>query len=115
MDFYGLIEFEHSSAMDQVADLMKAEYFKLHNKPLHAHRLGRKRENGSPRPITVLFANEQDKWEFLKRANSKLRSENIFCNVDVCKETRDKEYNLREELRDLRKGDEKCKYRIRNL
>ena len=90
---YGLPESEQS-VIDQEDQLIKKELFKGHNKPPQAIRLGHK-NNDKARPIKLRFSDEKNKWEFLKRANSGLRDENIFCKLDRCKQSRDRELALR--------------------
>lgn len=107
---YGLPE--NKTAMDDIQELMKNEFFQTFNVPEQAVRLGAKTE--SHRPIKLRFANETAKWEFIKRANSKLREKNIFCKLDVSAQTREQEFKLRERVRALRQNKDDSEYRIRN-
>ena len=111
---YGLPE-QNCPVLDQVEELMKKDFYKNHSKPTEAIRLGRKQEDKT-RPIKVSFKNETDKWEFLKRTNSSLRPDNIFCKLDLCKQSREKEYVLREQIRALKRdeGNANIEYRVRN-
>ena len=109
---YGLQE--NSTAMDDVADLMQKTLFKDFDKPVKAFRLSKKEEG--IRPLKLTCRDEEAKWKFLKRANHSLRSDRMFCKLDVNKKTRDTEFQLREQLRGLRKEDtSSSEYRIRNL
>ena len=57
----------------------------------------------NPRPIKVLFKDEDDKWAFLKRVNEVFKDDpNIYCLKDRPKEVRDHEYELRKATRALR-------------
>ncbi len=111
---YGLPESE-ASVMNQIDELMTKEIFKSHSKPIQATRLGRKTSEKA-RPIKVRFSDEKSKWDFLKRVNSSLRSENIFCKLDLCQQTREKEFALREQIRTLKQdsGNDGTSYRVRN-
>ena len=110
---YGLQE--NSTAMDDVADLMQKTLFKDFDKPVKAFRLSKK-EEGKIRPLKRTFRDEEARWNFVKRANHSLRSDGMFCKLDVNKKTRDIEFQLREQLRGLRKEDtNSTEYRIRNL
>lgn len=110
---YGLEE--NKTAMEDINELMQKTLFKNYDKPLKAFRLNQK-EEGKIRPIKLFFKDEQAKWGFLKRVNASLRSDNLFCKLDVNKETRNKEYQLREQIRKMRN---ECsgqgEYRIRDL
>lgn len=112
---YGLNETD-ATAIEQVKDFMKRELFKLMDQPEKAIRLGQ-RSNDSARPMKLQFLDEKAKWDFLKRVNSgSLREEHIFCKLDVDKQTRDQEYQLRQEIKSLRQtADETTEYRIRSL
>ena len=99
--------------MDDVAELMQKTLFKDFDKPVKPFRYSKK-EEGKIRPLKL--SDEQAKWNFLKRANHNLRSDGMFCKLDVNKKTRDTEFQLREQLRGLRKEDtNSTEYRIRNL
>ena len=108
---YGL--HEQKTAMEDVENMMNKDLFKNFDKPITAFRLGQKADSRI-RPIKLKFRDENEKWNFLKRANA-LRAEQIFCKLDVNKETRDKEYKLREQIRGLRTDNGSTQYRIRDL
>ena len=109
---YGLKE--ENTAMEDIAVLMQNTLFKNYDKPLKAFRLNQ-REEGKVRPIKLVFKDEEAKWGFLKRVNHNLRSKNMFCKLDVNKETRNKEYLLREQVRKLRNEGSQSEFRIRDL
>ena len=102
---YGLIETNNCPVIEQVNEFMKKECFKFLNKPVAAIRLGDKnKDDGKPRPIKVIFESEPSKWEFVKRVNSgPMKKEKIFCKIDVSQEVRNKEWTLREEIRNKKK------------
>lgn len=117
---YGIEESEELTVIEQVKQFMKREYFKYVNQPVAAIRLGNKNRgaggNNVRRPIKVIFENEGCKWDFIKRINSgELRMENIFCKVDVSQEVRNKEWSLRDKIREMKKEGDECAYRIRNM
>ena len=111
---YGLSEGE-STAMEDVKRLMNKEFFKSLNPPEQAFRLGRK--GSKNRPVKLKFADEKSKWEFIKRTNSKLREDGMFCKLDVNSQIREQEFKLREAVRALKKDEEHKTqmYRIRSL
>ena len=92
---------------------MKKEFFKQHNKPVNAIWLGQKTPD-KVRPIKLKFTQEKYKWEVLTRANSVLRNDKIFCKLDLSKQARDKEYSLRQQLRELKTENTEVEYRLRN-
>ena len=99
--------------MEDVEEMMKKELFKNFDKPITAYRLGPK-DSAKNRSIKLNFRDESEKWSFLKRSNT-LRTEKIFCKLDLTKETRDKEYQLREKIYVLRAESEHTKYRMKDL
>lgn len=109
---YGLTE--RDTAMQDVTNLMCKELFKNFNKPVQAVRLGPKTENKN-RPIKLRFEDERSKWEFLKRVNHALRADSLFCKLDMNKETRDKEYTLRQQVKKLKEEQPTIQFRIRDF
>lgn len=83
--------------MEDAEEFDEKILLKNFNKPITAFRLGPK-ENIENRPIKLKFQDENEKSSFLKRTNT-LRARQIFCRLDVAKETRDKEYQLMEKIR----------------
>ena len=104
---------EEKTAMEDVKKLMQGEMFKSFDAPEHAARLGTKRE--TPRPIKLRFVDEKSKWEFLKRANAKLREYDIFCGLDKSNKVREQEYQLRQTIKQLKIKNNEHEYRIRNM
>ena len=66
--------------MDDVAELMQKTLFKDFDKPVKPFRYSKK-EEGKIRPLKL--SDEQAQWNFLKRANHNLRSDGMFCKLDV--------------------------------
>ena len=110
---YGLDEDPKKSTSDQIHDILRDVCFQHIKTPINMLRLGNKVE-GKKRPVKLEFVDETSKWEFLKRANATMRSSNIFCKLDVSRETRDREYVLRQEVRKLKETHHDAVYRIRN-
>ena len=108
---FGLME--ENTAMEDIKKLMQHEIFKSFDAPEHAARLGTKGD--TPRPIKLRFSDEKSKWEFLKRANSKLRENKIFCRLDVSAKVREQEYQLRQNIKQLKNQNNDQEYRIRNM
>jgi len=108
---YGLNE--QKTAMEDITELMQNSLFKNYDKPLKAFRISQKDE-GKIRPINLTFKDEQTKWSFLKRVNHHLRADKMFCKLDVNKEIRNREYQLREQMRKL-KSENHGEYCIRDL
>lgn len=111
---YGLPEGDSTTAMDEIKQLMNKELFKNFDVPEQAIRLGSKNDSKS-RPIKLRFIDEKAKWEFMKRVNSNLKNENIFCKLDVNAQIREQEFKLRKTVRALKQGSGDEEYRIRNL
>lgn len=112
---YGIEEKENTTAIQQIQELMRLKLYLHCSIPLQAIRIGRRTEDKT-RPILLKFSDESTKWEFLKRTNAKdTRTPGVFCKLDTSKEVRDKEFQLRAQIRQL-KGDEEnanTQYRIR--
>jgi len=73
--------------------------FQLHcKKRLEAE--GEQKITPVTRSITLIFENETEKWEFVKRVNTGLKQKNIFCKLDMCQEVRNQEWALREQIRE---------------
>ena len=110
---YGLTE--KKTAMEDVTELMQKDLFKSFNKPVQAIRLSRKADDKT-RPLKLVFSDEKAKWDFMKRVNHSLRSENMFCKLDANKDTRDEEFQSREHIRARNKDENnQHQHRIRNL
>lgn len=113
---YGLPADNTKSVMAQLSDFMSKECFTQSVKPVTAFRLGNKEQQGNrSRPIKVKFTDEKSKWDFVKRVNSNMRKENIFCKLDTPKEHRDREYALRQQVKELKSSDTQTTYRIRDM
>lgn len=110
---YGVPENKEKSTNDLISELAEQQSFQHNKRPLKVMRLGQHTE-GKTRPIKMEFCDEEGKWEFLKRVNSTLRGDHIFCKLDISKEMRDKEYATRKELRALKVQNSDAEYRIRN-
>lgn len=112
---YGIEEKENTTAIQEVQELMRFKLYLHCQMPLQAIRLGKKIEN-KIRPIKLVFADEPSKWEFIKRTNAKnTRVTGVFCKLDTSKEMRDKEFQLRDQIRRLKEDDANAniQYRIR--
>ena len=102
--------------IEDVTELMRVTLLKNLDKPTKAFRLGKKNEYSQVRPIKLVFSDEQDKWNFIKRANHGQRSDKMFCKKNVTKEQRNEEYRLRGQIRILWTEQEGSGgYRIKNL
>ena len=55
------------------------------------------------------------KWEFVKRVNSQLKGQGFFCKLDTTKEHRDQEYELRQQMNQLRSSNNEINYHIQNM
>lgn len=115
---YGVREEDGKRAHEQIMEIMRKDCFQSTKQPIKVTRLQTAGpRNGNPaRPIKVEFPDEHSKWEFLKRANATLRADKIFCKLDESKETRDRQYALRQQIKQMKENDDSDKeYRIRNL
>lgn len=112
---YGIAEDESKTALDLITEIMKKEFFMATKGPLRAARLHSQgpRHGNRPRPIKLEFADEHNKWEFLKRAKN-LRTEDVFCKTDEPKEVRDRQYALRQQIKQMKQKHPNTEYRIRN-
>ncbi|KAF6025285.1 hypothetical protein EB796_016405 [Bugula neritina] len=101
---YGIDEQEGKSALKMIKDLMMSDTFHATPKPLRAIRLQTSGpvDKNKPRPIKIEFLDEYSKWEFLKRTNATLRGRKIYCKLDECKEIRDQQYALRQEIKQMK-------------
>ena len=75
--------------MNGVAELMQKTLFKNFDRPVKAFWYSKK-EEGKIRPLKL--SDEEAKWNFLKRANHDLRSDKMFCKLDVNKKTQSFSY-----------------------
>lgn len=112
---YGLEDNKEQTANAQIEEMLKNECFKHINKPIQSFWLGKAKEDSKQRPVKVKFEDENSKWDFVKRVNSALRTGGFFCKLDSNKETRDAEYTLRQQMRELKTINSDAQYRIRNL
>lgn len=117
---YNIPEHEDLSIKEQLISYFdKISYD--HTKILSVQRLGKidtnKRtdnaDNVRSRPIKIRFPTEHDKWELIKRVNSQ-KLESVFATLDLTKEERDQEYNLRCKKREILKSDPNRKLVIKN-
>lgn len=69
----------------------------------------------SARPVKLQFADEKSKWDFIKRVNSQLRDERLFCKLDTNAQIRNQEYKLRQQVKVLKQTNEGSEYRVRDL
>ena len=75
--------------MDKVLQLTDNADLASTPRPRKAKRLETKLEHkDKPGPILLEFADEESKWAFLKTANAKLRTKNIYCKLDESKAVR---------------------------
>lgn len=89
-------------------------------KPLTAKRLKTNSNNPGtkPGPVKLEFADEDSKWAFVKHGHIKLKPKGIRIKLDESQAVRDQQYNLREQIRQMkaRDGEESTtQYRIRNM
>lgn len=111
---YGIKADADKGALEQITDMLKTECFTHTKKPVKAVRL---QSTAEPKPIKVEFSDENMKWEFLKRVNATQRENNIFCKLDESKEVRERQYELRQLIKQKKQSDtgSNIEYRIRNL
>lgn len=114
---YGMKLEESKTAIEQVKQLLRNDCFLHTQEPVKATRLQTTTGATTLRPIKLEFPDEATKWEFLKRVNATQKEQNIFCKLDESKETRDQQYALRQQIREMKAtgGDNTTLYRIRSL
>jgi hypothetical protein len=110
---FGVAEKPEKKVADQVQQFMTSECHLQNPGHVSAYRLGKVQEQqNKPRPIKVLFKDEEDKWAFLKRINEVFKDNpDIYCLKDRPKEVRDQEYELRKATRALREENPGKKFR----
>lgn len=114
---YGVNPEMGKTAMEKVLQLMEDEAFAATPKPLTAKRLqtNSPSSGSKPGPVKLEFADEESKWAFVKRANAKLRTHEIYCKLDESKSVRDQQYKLRQQIKQMKEQDQTTQYRIRNM
>ena len=107
---FGLAEKDEEQTKQHIEVI--AEKLEVNMKMLKITRAGRPRTDGKPRPIIIELATEQEKWNFIKKANSIRYREieelkNIYIKPDLTKTQRQEDSKLREELKTRRaKGED---------
>ena len=114
---FGLAEQLEKKVANQVQEFMTTQCHLQNHGPVNAYRLGKVQEGQkNPRPIKVLFKDEDDKWAFLKRVNEVFKDDpSIYCLKDRPKEVRDHEYELRKATRALREENPSKEFRPRDM
>jgi uncharacterized phage infection (PIP) family protein YhgE len=79
---------------------------------LQSFRLGKRMDNKN-RPIKVTFSDETKKWDFLKRANAN-KINGAFVTLDLTQEERERDFQARKRVRELRTTNQEAVYRIKN-
>ena len=88
---------------NQVQEFITTQCHLQNHGLVNSYRLGKVQGQKNPRPIKVLFKDEDDKRAFLKRVNEVFKGDpNIYCLKDRPKEVHDHEYELRKATRALR-------------
>lgn len=78
-------------------------------------RLGAKGKNETAnkhRPVKIKFTDETKKWDFIKRLNRD-KPQSMFATLDLSKEEREREFNLRQKICDLKKSNPTSIYCIK--
>jgi hypothetical protein len=96
---------------DKIDDVCKEIAFPP-DQILRSFRLGRPYE-GKSRPIKLIFPDETKKWEFLKRINAS-KVDGRFVTLDLTQEEREKDYQARQRVRELRGENREAEYKIKN-
>lgn len=94
--------------------MLKKECFSHTKAPIKAVRL---QSTATIKPIKLEFTDENTKWEFMKRVHATQRENNIWCKLDESKEVRERQYELRQQIKQRKAEDPNgsTQYRIRNM
>lgn len=111
---YGIKAEENKSALEQVTEMLQNECFMHTKEPIKAVRL---QSTAANKPIKLEFTDENTKWEFMKRVHATQRGNNIWCKLDESKEVRERQYELRQHIKQKKAEDpsSNTQYRIRNM
>lgn len=109
---FGINEGESSPAdtVELVNSMISECSFMFNATKSNTIRLGAKKVD-KPRPVRLSLDSEFDKWELLKRINN-LKVPGTFARLDLTKEEQNKDFQLRQQLRDVRKQDPRSTYKI---
>ena len=94
--------------------MLQNECFMHTKEPIKAVRL---QSTAANKPIKLEFTDENTKWEFMKRVHATQRGNNIWCKLDESKEVRERQYELRQHIKQKKAEDpsSNTQYRIRNM
>lgn len=111
---FGIKEDENTT-FDQTIDQIQSVLSDCHLPPIelpkqNVHRLG-PRTPSKNRPIRIKLSSDTQKWEYLRRINQN-RSKGIFARLDLNKEEQERDFRLREELKQRKSADPGGQYKI---
>lgn len=102
----------HGVPEDTYNEFLKAISYPS-EKIIQTFRLGKKNESGKPRPLKLVFVDEVQKWDFIKRVNNE-KPRGVFATLDLTREEREEEFKTRELARNLRTENPSETYKIKN-
>ena len=83
------------------------------NQIIQAYRLGRPAEK-KDRPVKLILTNEIQKWDLVKRINE-TKTNKTFATLDLSQEEREKDYQARQKLKELKSNNPGEVYKIKNF
>lgn len=101
---------EEDSLSESVGQLLKQCSIRPDVSSSECFRLGQKKTDKS-RPVKVVFKSESDKWEALRRINN-MKQKGIFARLDLTKEEQERDFRLRQELKQTREKNPNQKFKI---